>query len=476
MALSCPNIMDNFIDVLRNKSIHVVGVTGAEGSSILRFLVKHKIDKITAHDFNPINKLEKSFQLWHKGLATIKRENLYKQFSSDLGKTTLCAGEEYLKYIDKADLIFVPQSWRLYKDINKPLSRVSGKIPFYSLTRLYLDFAPARIIAVTGTVGKGSTANILYQLLKKSLFDGRRVYFAGNETWMVQLADKLDEMTKDDILILEISHRQLQDGFNRAPNIVVITNVFPNHLDEVGWEEYKNLKLSLITKQTGSDISILNYDIPQLRLKDKLNSKVIYFSGKYQEMNTKNIQRVYSEIMSMKSDHYLANLLAGFAIIDVLGINIEQIISFLPQVKPLPARLELVQTVQGIKIYNDIKSTTPWGTLAALAKLGKDTILICGGRMKGIDYTQLAQTINRSVKRIIILKSELSEQLSGLMPDNNYSVTDNLKHALELAFRQTKTGDNILISPAAGFFYRDFIRGKKSIRQLIISLPPKEQA
>lgn len=463
--------MQNLVRELRDKSIHIVGVTGAEGSSILRFLVKHNIKNITVHDFLKEKTVEKSFRLWHKGLSTYAREELFKQFTSDLSLTQQKFNFSYLADIKSADIIFVPQSWRLYKEENHKLWRLADKIPFYSLTRLYLDFAPAKIIAVTGTVGKGSTANIIYQWLKQS---GKKVFFAGNETWMIQLADKLDEMTADDILVLEISHRQLLDGFTRAPAIVVVTNLYPNHLDEVSWEDYTNLKLSLLKRQAVSDTSILNYDIDELRLKDKLKSKVIYFSGKSPEMNTKNIQRVYSSIMNMKSDHYLPNLLAGLTVVDFLGIDIGGYAAILTQIKSLPGRLELLKIVNGINVYNDIKSTTPWATLAGVAKLGRNTVLICGGRVKGIDYKEFADKIAESVKFVVLLKSELSQQIKKVLPDGTYQEVDDLKQALNVAYMKTSNNDNILISPAAGFFYSDFIRGKESIKKIITSLPPKE--
>lgn len=474
MALSCRYIklMNNFIAGLKGKAVHIVGVTGAEGSSILRFLLKHNIGNITVHDFNEENLLEKSFYLWHKGLTAIERENLYKQFVSDLKNTSLKTGKKYLENINEADLIFVSQSWRLYKDMNFPLWELTGKIPFYSLTRLYLDFAPAGIIAVTGTVGKGSVASIIVQLLKST---GKTVYFAGNDTWMPQLAEKLDEMTQDDILVLEISHRQLQDGFTRAPNMTVVTNLYPNHLDEVKWKDYGDLKLSLVQKQTASNIAVLNYDIPELRLADKLNSKAVYFSLNHPEMNTESVQKIFTDIMNTKSIHYTDNLLAGFTAVGLLGLTPAIMTAKLPYLIPLSARLELLATVNGVSIYDDIKSTTPWATLAAVNKLKDNIILICGGKTKGIDYADFAGEIKDKVKSVVFLKSEMSSQLIKILPNNIFQEVTEFEEALRLAYQKSKAGDNILVSPAAGFFYSEFIKGNKSLKRVITSLLPKER-
>lgn len=467
--------MKDFVNQLRGKSIHIVGVTGAEGSSILRFLLKHQIKDITVHDFSPRENLEKSFKLWHRGLSVMERNKRYKQFKSDLGLVKLNLGIDYLKNIEEADLIFAPQSWRLYKKENEKLQKLASHTPFYSLTRLYLDFAPAKIIAVTGTVGKGSTANIIFRLLKLS---GQKAYLAGNDTWMPQLADKLDEMKEDDFLVLEISHRQLLDGFSRAPHMVVITNLYPNHLDEVSWDEYVGLKLGLVRQQTDHDIAVVNYDIEELRVRNELKSRVVYFSEKELLMNTESVQKIYDKILNTKVHHFVSNILAGLSVVEQLGIDVEKSVGLIPTVLPLSARMELVQTVNGIKVYDDIKSTTPWATLAGAARLGKNTILICGGRSKGIDYSDFAQKIKEYLKFLIIVKSEMSRELLRFFSTGLYEEVEDINTAFNLAFQKAASGDSILISPGGGFFYSDFIKGKMSIRKLINTvtfLLPKEQ-
>uniref|UniRef100_A0A7C4M2L8 Uncharacterized protein n=1 Tax=candidate division CPR3 bacterium TaxID=2268181 RepID=A0A7C4M2L8_UNCC3 len=465
--------IENFLNKIRDKSIHIVGVSGAEGSSILRLLISHKIDNIKTHDFEDKNKLEKSFKLWHKGISVGERNKLFKRFLNDLSKTTFYSGKDYLRNILSADIIFVPQSWRLYKEQNQILYEAKKRnISFYSLTRLYLDFSRAKVIGVTGTVGKGSTANILVNALKIKY---KNVYFAGNESWMVQLIDKISMMKKEDILVLEISHRQLQDGFTRAPNIAVFTNIYPNHLDEVSWNDYKRLKFSLALEQKENDITVLNYDFPELRsIVGKLKSKVFYYSIKNQKMNTKNIHKYYSLIMNSKNTHYKENILAAATVIDLLDIKIETFLETLKNIQALPARNQLVAKVSEIRFFNDIKSTTPWATLAAVRKLGKSCILICGGRTKGINYQHFVEKIKNEVKFIIFLKSELSDNLKKLIPHDSYKIFTDLRKAILFAYQKAEKGDNILISPAAGFFYSDFIQGKESIRKIVTSLPLKE--
>lgn len=469
--------MDEFIKKLYGKNIHIIGVTGSEGSSILRFLIKNNILNVKVHDLLIEGSIEKSYKLWHKGIENKEREKAYQQFSSDLSHLEFYTGESYLKGIDEAEIIFVPQSWRLYKD-NLPLIRlnIKNKAKFYSLMRLYLDFAKAKIVGITGTVGKGSVANLLYEILRKSLPPGRDVYFAGNETWRIQLVDQLDSMKREDILILEISHRQLLDGFKRSPNILIFTNLFPNHLDEMTYEEYKRLKLSLLITQTNQDICVLNYDNEELRkVAGMLSSNIYFFSAKKQDMNIKYVQSIFKYFLNNKNLHYFENILASSTAAIQLGIHDAQIIDIVQNTQPLTARLNLIFTHSGINFFNDIKSTTPWATLAAVNKLGINTILICGGRTKGIDCKNFFVEVNKKVLKIILLESELSHEAGKYIGMKELFIVSNLEEAIKLGSKLAKSGDNILVSPAAGYFYSDFIKNKKTLRKIITSLPPKEQ-
>ncbi|MBI2617216.1 hypothetical protein HYW55_03730 [Candidatus Gottesmanbacteria bacterium] len=468
--------MNNVLQTLRGKNIHLIGITGAEGSALLRFLLSNGIDTIVAHDFLAGNSLEKSYKLYHKGVESRERDRHFKQFLEDVSRVKLRLDTDYLCDVRSADAIFVPQSWRLYRQ-NTPLWEVKkGGVPFYSLTRMYLDFAPAKMIAVTGTVGKGSVANLIYQILKKSQ---KPVHLAGNDTWMMQNVDKLFHLGKEDILVLEISHRQLLDGFTKAPPFIVITNIYPNHLDEVSWEEYKNLKFSLPKLQGSEGIAILNFDFPELReLGNELKSKVLYFSSKSQDKNTKNVQKIYDTIMSNKFDHYPENILAAGSVVEQFGVTSEQMQGILPTIPKPPARMEYLRTISGIDIFDDLKSTTPWATLAGLHYLlprYKKMYLICGGETKGISYISFCEEMKKIPIEVVILASELAHVLQSNLPKSQLHKSSTLEDAFRVANGRAKSGECIVVSPAAAFFYRDFIAGKKSIRKLATSLLPKAQ-
>ncbi len=463
----------NFIDKYKNKNVHIVGVTGSEGSSILRYLLKHNFSKMTAHDFIDRENLAKSFRMWHKDTDPVCKANALKNFLRNIEKITLYDRNNYLKSILDSDLIFVPQSWRLYKRENSALIEASRrKIPFYSLTRLYLEQARAKTIAVTGTVGKGSTANLIHQLL---VLSGHSSYFAGNETWRMQVADQLDEMSDRDYLVLEVSHRQLQDGLDKGPDVAVYTNIYPNHLDETTITEYYRLKEKLFIAQSSSQSAILNYDFEQIRsLAKKIKSEVVFFSGKQQSLNTKNIQKYFDEIMNIESTQYTDNILSALTVLDKLGFQIKNFIPLLSKMTPLPARVELIKQLNGRDFINDIKSTTPYATLQALTKYKHSVILICGGRSKNLSYQDFFLSISPRLKKLIILKSDLANLAKKYLSTKNYLIVEDLEQAIQEAFKISDTGDIILTSPASSFFYSDFIRDKKSLRRIITSLPPKD--
>src|SRR3990172_5540975 len=110
---------------IENKNIHIIGVSGSEGSAVLFFLAKHNISSISCHDFISYDELEKNFKRWHKGIGKKDKEKYWEKFSAIINSYKCYFGKDYLKDIENADIIFIPQSWRLYNH-NQPLLKISG--------------------------------------------------------------------------------------------------------------------------------------------------------------------------------------------------------------------------------------------------------------------------------------------------------------------------------------------------------------
>ena len=453
----------------RNKSVHIVGVTGSEGSAILRLLTQEKFKNITVHDYSPLEYSERSFKVWHKGIPLRDRNNAFKIFAQDIKTVNKNFGNDYLKEIESGDIIFAPQSWRLYKRQNVPLLEAHQKgILFCSLTSLYLDLSPAKVIAVCGTVGKGSVSHLIYDVLKGS---GKSVYYGGNDTWNIQSLENITSLSREDYLVLEVSHRQLQEGLQKGPFIGVLTNIYPNHLDETGLEEYKKLKYSLFTSQLSSDFAVLNNDYKDISdLAKEIKSQAVFFSTKDLKLNTKYVQIIYDYFMRNKSNHLIENIIATGAVLELLNISVEQTIKEISSSKSLQARMQKIAENGEIEWYDDVKSTTPWATLALINKLGNNLILIMGGKTKGIDYKDALKEIQKRVLKLIILESELRSEASKYLMPGSYMIAGTLKDALALSYKEAKKGTKIAVSPGAAFFYTDFIKGKSSIRQILYNL------
>ena len=205
------------------KNIHVVGVSGTEGAAVALFLQKLKLNFI-AHDFAASNKFERSFKANHFGYPTNKRERMLK---SVLRLKDLRLQEKYLVGIEKADLIFVSQNWEAYLP-NRKLNKIFQKSPdkFSTITQLYFQLFPGKIIAINGTNGKSTTAKLVSEIMLSSRQGVKsKSYFTGNDRRNIQILDCLDKWTSSDWLTIEVSNRQLKFPLGRSPEIGVILNV-----------------------------------------------------------------------------------------------------------------------------------------------------------------------------------------------------------------------------------------------------------
>ncbi|MBU1090164.1 hypothetical protein KKF38_05245 [Patescibacteria group bacterium] len=279
------------------KNVHVVGVSGAEGAAVALFLKKLKVN-FTAHDFSEKSKFERHFKTNHFGYPAAKREKMLKGLLRPTGQIHF--KNSYLESIESADLVFVSQNWEAYLP-NQKLKKIFAKNPakFATITQLYFQLFPGKIIAISGTNGKSTTAKLIAEIMKlsrqKKMSSGQQVadknicqacssesvatdegrvdkssrqtWFTGNDRRNIQILDCLDKWTKNDWLTIEVSNRQLKFPFGRAPDIGVILNVSPNHLNEYGgsFSAYRKGKFRLIGQQTKNEISVLNYDNPITR-------------------------------------------------------------------------------------------------------------------------------------------------------------------------------------------------------------------
>lgn len=334
-----------------------------------------------------------------EGRATLNF--LKKHFpDKEIGIADQTDGKDYLSKLADYDVIVKSPGIPNLPEIRK--AKKAGKI-ITSATKIFFENFTGKIIGVTGTKGKSTTASLIYQVLKEDNFD---VHLAGNIGQpALELLDKLDE---NSIVVYELSSFQLED-VDRSPHIAVITNIYPEHLDHhESFENYKKAKENIFRYQTKKDFLILNKD-------GAAAAKIV---GKIFKIPQKTINQAIKNF------------------------------------KPLPHRLEFVGQFKGIKFYNDSLATIPQATIRALDILGEDVeTLIAGGFDRGIDYSVLGPVIDRSkIKNLILFPTTGEKIWKATSQKIKKFAVDNMKDAVKIAFGKTSKRKIVLLSPASSSF------------------------
>ena len=417
---------------LTNKKICLLGL-GIENYALLKFLFKHKVKAdITVCD------------------ARAKAE-LAKRYGACTHKVTCKLGKKYDKNLDKFDIIFRIAGYPLFtKNIIKAM--IKG-VEISSATKLFFALCPTKnIIGVTGTKGKGTTASLIYTILKACLHRqaaGKKVYFGGNiGTPMFSLMDKIKE---GDWVVLELSSFQLED-LQRSPHIAVFTNFFPDHLaaaDPLNPNYHKNLitywdaKANIFAHQSPRDILIGGEPLQEMIKMSNTKGKVVYFAKS--NLPTKLI-----------GEHNKRNIAAAVLAAQAASVNQVIIEQSVKKFKGLEHRLEFVAAKNDIRYYNDSFATNPDTAIIALETFKSGSIiLIAGGASKNSDYQQLAREIQQHVKQAVVLPGKGSQEIMAALKKIKYNAITNasdMQQAVKLAQKIARRGDIILLSPACASF------------------------
>ncbi len=274
-----------------------------------------------------------------------------------------------------------------------------------SQINIFFELCPATIIGITGANGKSTTAALTAHILKNA--SETKVWLSGN-IGNEPLLTILDKIGSKDLVVLELSSFQLEQlaQIKKAPQIALLTNLTPNHLDRYGtFAKYCTAKENIFkfqkTDENRPAVSIFNAE-------DKIGAK--WFEKNKTDIgricikfSTADISEEIRGSFSLPGRANLSNLTAAVSIARFFGINDNQIKKALPEFKPLPHRLELVAQVNGVRWYNDSKATTPQGAIAALEAFDQPIIIIAGGYDKNLPFDEFGQKIAEKVKAAILL-------------------------------------------------------------------------
>ena len=353
-----------------------------------------------------------------------------------------------------------------------------------SATKIFFDDAQGEIIGVTGTKGKGTTATLIYEMLKTKY---RGVFLAGNiGTPALDILPKLD---KTSIAILELSSFQLID-LKRSPHIAVVLMITQEHLDwHKDQKEYQSAKESIVSFQNSDDYAVINNDFEGSRALAQKSRAQIFFVSTSRKTNGVYLKgsKVVSQINGQKvichtSDillpgrHNLQNVIASIAVAKIKGVINQNITGVLSTFRGLVHRLQLVTDISGVKFYNDSFSTIPQTAIAAIEAFASPKILILGGSSKKSDFASLAEKIHKdqSIKALILIGQEAKRIKKAIVTAGGTHAkiiegAKNMPEIITIACREAAPGDVVLLSPACASFdmfqnYQD--RGEQFISQV----------
>lgn len=392
-------------------------------------------------------------------------EKIYEELSAD--GVEFCLGDNYLDGIYSCDVVFrTPGMY--YNNIALVKARKKGII-VTSEMEAFFDLCPCKIYAVTGSDGKTTTTTLISEFFKA---EGRRVYIGGNIG--KALLPSIEKINKEDVAVVELSSFQLI-SMRESPDVAVITNIAPNHLDVHGtMEEYISAKTNIICHQTAFSKTVLNADNDiTIGLSSLVRGKLVTFSrkikplcGAYLNENGILCYNNYgetTEILPMTDIripgiHNVENYLT--AISAVYGeVSLESIRKVAKNFGGVEHRIEFVREIDGVKWYNDSIATSPTRVLAGLNSFNQKLIVIAGGYDKKIPFEPLGKPMNEKVKILILLGVTAPKIEKAVTECEYYKKSElqivhvkTLEEAVLTAHDMAKNGDIVTLSPACASF------------------------
>lgn len=380
-----------------------------------------------------------------------------KEISIDDKNVTLHCGENYLDAINDADIVIKAPGVPLL-NFTKPKD-----VEITCQVDLFLRFAGCMCIGVTGTKGKTTTSTLIHAMLRTG---DKNACLIGNMGYPV-----LDSIEDNyDIAVIEMSSHMLEYT-SVSPDIAVLTNVYPEHLDHYdSYECYVNAKLNIVRKQKDTDLFIYNKDqgIDEWLDLSTVKSEKIAISAN----DSKGDQFVGINERIVGS-HNIQDCLFASAIAERLGVSNENIIRAVREYVGIEHRLEPVGTYMGIKFYNDCIATIPHSVECAIEALKDVDTLIFGGMDRGISYKEFEEYLNNSSISNLVCMPETGHKIGMKLANEgstkNIVIVEDMEGAVRAAFNYTKQGKICLLSPAAPSYnkYKCFEEKGKHYKTLI---------
>ena len=424
---------------LKGKKVLVVGL-GKTGEAVCKFLLSQGA-RVGVSEKKTEEELGKKFPLWvNKGV-------------------TVEAGQHQPQSFLQADLIVPSPGVPPLPELKTAQER---GVKIISEIELAYNFLRGKIVGITGSNGKSTTASLTHKILQEG---GVPSYLGGNIG--TPLISYVDGSKDGNVYVTEISSFQLFYIEHFRASVSVFLNISPDHLDwHPSFSDYYEAKKKLILLQGEDEKAVLNQDDPLVwSLRSKAKACTYSFSREKKvypgcfihkgwivlaDTDKKRVMKV-SEI-PLFGLHNLENVLAATLVGHLFSLPPSGIRESIRSFRGLEHRLEKVANIQGVDFYNDSKATNVDAALKSILSFDRNIILIAGGRDKGGDFEKLRKPIQERVKKIMLIgeaRHKLKKALSPTVPAEEIS---SLEEAVNKGFSQANPGDVILLAPACTSF------------------------
>ena len=448
---------DIFKESIRGKNVTVIGI-GISNLPLIKYLTEAGA-VVTACDAHDAEWLGDNYKT-----------------CAELGVKT-CLGDGYLDNLTD-DIIFKTPGMRIDKPELIKAAERGARIT--SEMETFFELCPSHIIAVTGSDGKTTTTTLIHKMLTDA---GYKTWLGGNIGH--PLLSEVGEMTEDDYVVLELSSFQLHT-MKYSPEIAVITNLSPNHLDwHTDYNEYIEAKTNIYNNMTEGCRLILNAGNPDsaaLIPPEYIN--VEYFSrnddteiGIIDGAVVCNGRKVLDiSDIKLPGMHNVENYMAAIGAVDGLVAD-DVIVNTAKTFGGVPHRIELVRTLDGVRYYNSSIDSSPNRTINTLNVFPEKVIMISGGKDKGIPYDAMGEPVADHVKTLILIGAtsdniEKALKATGRAEEVDIIRVTTYEDAVNTARSKATDGDVVLLSPASTSFdmFRNFEERGNLFKKLVNEL------
>lgn len=365
-------------------------------------------------------------------------------------------------------------------------------IPLANDSQLFLEACPAPVIGVTGSAGKTTTATLIARMAEEGLRgSGRRVWLGGNIG--NPLITEVEAIRPEDLVVLELSSFQLE-LMTRSPQVAVVLNITPNHLDRHRtMEAYTAAKARILDFQGPQDLAVLGREDPGAwRLRERVRGRLWAFGrgagpeeGVFLEGGRFVLRRDGGQEdlcpvdrVRLLGEHNLLNVAAACAAAAAVGVPAEAMETAVAAFRGVEHRLEFVRRLRGVDWYNDSIATSPERAVAAIRAFDRPLVLLAGGRDKDLPWEAFAEEVGRRVEHLVLF-GEAAEKIARAVARRRekgvlktVETYPDLRSAVQAAARLARPGHVVLLAPGGTSFdeFRDFAERGERFKEWVRAL------